>query len=306
MSKYSISLPASWRSIAVFGFDSIGLWRVHMSKWLMGLFILLVAGTMVATDADARRLGGGRSVGAQRSVTAPPASIPAKPAQQAAPQQQGAQAAQPQAQPSRWGMLGGILGGLALGGLLGHLFGGSGFGGLLMLALLAMAVVFIVRAMARRRTEEHPVQFAGLGNHTVQASAPMQASAQAPASAGARVPAGFDTAGFLRAAKMNFIKLQLANDSGRLDEVREFTTPELFDELRTDIQSGSHTDVVALNADLLEVANEKNNYWASVRFSGLVRETPNTEPVGFEEVWNLVKPGDGSSGWLLAGIQQMH
>ena len=30
------------------------------------------------------------------------------------------------------------------------------------------------------------------------------------------------------------------------------------------------------------------------------------EPVQFTEVWNLVKPADGSSGWLLAGIQQMH
>src|SRR5690349_13470505 len=122
-----------------------------MGKWLIGLCIALVAGAMVATDADAKRLGGGRSVGAQRSVTAPPASTPAKPAQQAAPQQQGqgAQAAQPQ--PSRWGMLGGILGGLALGGLFGYLFGGNGMMGVLMLALLAIAVVLMLRAAARRR-----------------------------------------------------------------------------------------------------------------------------------------------------------
>jgi len=271
-----------------------------MGKWLIGICIALVAGAMVASDADAKRLGGGRSVGAQRSVTAPPAAAPAKPAQpqQAAPQQP---------QPSRWGMLGGILGGLALGGMLGYLFGGNGLGGLLMLALLAIAVVFIIRAATRRRGEEHRVQLAGMGGETVRAPAPMQASAEkaVPASE-ARVPAGFDATGFLRAAKMNFIKLQMANDSGALDEIREFTTPELFHELRTDMQSGNHTDVVSLNADLLEVANEKNSYWASVRFSGLVRETPNAEPVGFEEVWNLVKPADGSSGWLLAGIQQMH
>jgi predicted lipid-binding transport protein (Tim44 family) len=273
-----------------------------MDKWLVGICLALVAGVMVATDADAKRLGGGRSVGAQRSVTAPPAQTPAKPAQNATAQQPGAQAAQP----SRWGMLGGILGGLALGGLLGYLFGGSGVMGLLMLALLALAVVFLLRALARRRAGEQPVQLAGV-NETVQAPAPMQASANAavPMSS-ARVPAGFDTAGFLRAAKMNFIKLQMANDSGRLAEIREFTTPELFDELRTDTQAGSQTDVVSLNADLLELANERNNYWASVRFSGLLRETPNAEPVGFEEVWNLVKPADGSSGWLLAGIQQMH
>jgi predicted lipid-binding transport protein (Tim44 family) len=43
-----------------------------------------------------------------------------------------------------------------------------------------------------------------------------------------------------------------------------------------------------------------------VRFSGLVRETPGAAPASFEEVWNLMKPADGSSGWLLAGIQQMH
>lgn len=274
-----------------------------MSKWLFGMFLALVAGVMVATDADAKRLGGGRSVGTQRSVTAPPAATPAKPAQQAAPQQQGAQAAQPQ--PSRWGMLGGILGGLALGGLFGYLFGGNGIMGFLMLALLALAVVFLVRGLARRRTEQQPVQLAGMGGETVHA--PVETASSAPvAMSSARVPAGFDTAGFLRSAKMNFIKLQMANDSGRLDEIREFTTPELFDELRTDIQSGNHTDVVSLNADLLELANEKNNFWASVRFSGLVRETPNADPVGFEEVWNLVKPADGSSGWLLAGIQQMH
>jgi predicted lipid-binding transport protein (Tim44 family) len=278
-----------------------------MGKWLIGICLALAAGAMVATDADARRLGGGRSVGTQRNVTAPPASTPAKPAQQqAAPQQSGAQAAQPQAQPSRWGMLGGILGGLALGGMLGYLFGGNGLAGLLMVALLAIGVVFLVKAMARRRAEQHPVQLAGMGNQTVNAPMQRVAESSVPAAASTRVPAGFDAAGFLRAAKMNFIKLQIANDSGRLDEVREFTTPELFDELRTDIQAGNHTDVVSLNADLLEVANEKNNYWASVRFSGLVRETAGAEPVGFEEVWNLVKPADGSSGWLLAGIQQMH
>lgn len=272
-----------------------------MGKWLIGICLALVAGVMVATDADARRLGGGRSVGAQRSVTAPPAKAPT---QQAAPQKN--PQAQPQAQPSRWGMLGGLLGGLALGGLLGYLFGGNGILGILMLALLALAVVFLLRGLARRRAPGPPVQLAGM-NEAIPAPGPLEANAGAPVGmSSGRVPAGFDTAGFLRAAKMNFIKLQMANDSGRLDEIREFTTPELFDELRTDIQSGSHTDVVSLNADLLELANEKNSYWASVRFSGLVRETPNAEPTGFEEVWNLVKPADGSSGWLLAGIQQMH
>ena len=275
-----------------------------MRKWLLGICIALAGVALVANDADAKRLGGGRSVGVQRNVT----PAPAKPAQ-AAPQQQATPQAAPQAQPakqgSRWGMLGGILGGLALGGLLGYLFGGNGLGGILLLALLAFAVVMLVRAFARRGQQ---AQVAGMGNQTLAVpERPLSGISGGDAVEKAPVvPAGFDTAGFLRAAKMNFIKLQVANDSGKLDEIREFTTHEMFDELRRDIANGQQTDVVALNADLLELATERDNHWASVRFSGMVRETPGTDPVGFEEVWNLVKPADGTSGWLLAGIQQMH
>jgi len=269
-----------------------------MRKWLLGICIALMGATLVATDADAKRLGGGRSVGVLRNVS----PAPAKPAQ-AVPQQQATPQQAPQPQPaqqgSRWGMLGGILGGLAIGGLLGYLFGGNGLGGILLLGLLAFGVVMLVRAFALRRGQQ--AQVAGMGNETL--AVPEQPAAM---SSTATVPAGFDTAGFLRAAKMNFIKLQVANDSAKLDEIREFTTREMFDELRRDIQAGQQTDVIALNADLLELATERDNHWASVRFSGMVRETPGTEPVGFEEVWNLVKPADGSSGWLLAGIQQMH
>jgi len=270
-----------------------------MRKWLLGLSLAFFGAALVATDADARRLGGGRSVGAQRSVTAPPAAAPAKPA----PQQQTA----PPQQPSRWGGLGGLLGGLALGGLLGYLFGGSGLLGFLLLAALAVAIVLAIRAAAARRQERpRPVQFAGLDEEAVAAPPPSQPAGVATAPA-TRVPAGFDTTGFLRTAKMNFIKLQLANDAGRLDEIREFTTREMYEELRRDLPAGAQqTDVVALNADLLELASERGEHWAAVRFSGMVREMPGTEAVGFEEVWNLVKPADGSSGWLLAGIQQMH
>jgi len=202
-----------------------------------------------------------------------------------------------------------ILGGLALGGLLGYLFSGVGLGGVLLLALLATGAVLALRALARRRAAapSQAMQYAAnLGTEAVAAPA----LAQPAGAGGGSVPASFDAAGFLRAAKLNFVKLQVANDIGQLEEIREFTTREMFDELRRDVLTrGSEpqqTDVVALNADLLEVATESSKHWASVRFSGMVRETPGTAPVGFEEVWNLVKPADGSSGWLLAGIQQMH
>ena len=268
---------------------------------------LLAAGALVAAESEAARLGGGRSLGAQRSVTRTPSATPAKPAQQqAAPSQNQAQPSQAgQPQPSglsRWMPL---IGGLAIGGLLGSLFGGSGFGGILLLALLAFVGVALVRAFMRRGEAPRPVQYAGLGQERL--SMPHEDAPRASSAAASRVPAGFDTASFLKGAKLNFVKLQLANDLGNLDDIREFTTTELFDELKREARApGQQTDILGLDADLLEVATEGDRHWASVRFSGLARETPQAAPEGFEEVWNLVKPADGLTGWLLAGIQQLH
>ena len=302
-----------------------------MKHWMIGLAIAIIGVAMAVPEADAaKRVGGARSTGAQRSVTStPPASAPAKPGQtqqmnqtsQAAPAGAApAGAAAPASGLARWAPM---LGGLAIGGLLGSMFGGSGFGGMimgaLMIGLLIFAGLFVFRMLAQKRagTEPaRPLQYAGLGNETVAAPPPSQmagfdsgASAAAPVASG-NIPAGFDVAAFVKGAKMNFIKLQVANDSGNADELREFTTPAMFEELKKDIATRGgekqQTDVVQLNADLLEVTSEADAHWASVRFSGLIREAPGQAPEAFEEVWNLSKPVDGSTGWVLAGIQQMH
>ena len=263
-------------------------------KWLFGFFVLALGVVLALPEAEARRFGGGRNIGIQRNVQkAPPAATPAKPAQQ---QQQAA----PAASGSKWGP---ILGGLALGGILAYLFSGQGLAGILLIGLLAFAAVMAYRLLAQRRAAvPQRMQVAGFGNETVAAPPPSQ-----PVGGTLRAPADFDAQAFLRGAKTNFIKLQLANDAGAMDEVREFTTDQMFAELsRERGEAGQQTDVLSLDAQLLEVATEGDKYWASVRFAGQVREAPGSEPAAFSEVWHLAKPVDGSSGWLLAGIQQMH
>lgn len=262
-------------------------------KWLFALCVLALGVVLALPEAEARRFGGGRSIGVQRNVQkAPPAATPAKPAQQ----QQPAAAANTG---SKWGP---ILGGLALGGILAYLFSGQGLAGILLIALLAFAAVMAFRLLAQRRAPAaQRMQYAGLGNETVMAQPPATPQGAKPQIA------GVDTAAFLRAAKTNFIKLQLANDARAMDEIREFTSDEMFAQLsRERGEAGQQTDVVSLDAELVEVATEGDRHWASVRFSGLVREAPDSDPQGFSEVWHLAKPVDGSSGWLLAGIQQMH
>jgi predicted lipid-binding transport protein (Tim44 family) len=292
-----------------------------MKKVMLGIAAALLCAVFAAPEADAGRLGGSRSVGAQRSVArTPPAAAPAKPAQQAAPATSPAASPAPAPQPAsgfaRWAPL---LGGLALGGALGWLMGANGMGGLmvgmLLVALLAYGGFAVARLLAQRRGETpQRLQYAGLGmgSETVAAPPPSQAAGfeAQPAAAAAHVPAGFDVAGFLRGAKLNYMRLQIANDEGNLEELREFTSDELFEELKKDVvQRGGakqQTDVMALNADLLEVVTEGDQHWASVRFSGTLRESPGAAPQGFEEVWNFARPVSGAGGWYLAGIQQMH
>jgi predicted lipid-binding transport protein (Tim44 family) len=280
-----------------------------MGKWLLAVFAMFIGGVFLATEAEARRLGGARSSGIQRNVT----PAPAKPAQQqaapnarqAAPGQ--AAAAQP-AGLARWFPM---LGGLALGGMLGWLLASNG-GSFLLLALLAVAGFLLFRMLARRgEPSSQTMQYAGGVRETVRMPAPQNSGSGTDLQPRtASLPAGFDADGFLRGAKMNFVRLQMANDRGSLEEIREFTTPEMFETLSRDLGerggAAQQTDITGLQAELLEVATEGDQHWASVRFSGVVRESPDAAPQDFSEVWNLAKPADGSTGWLLAGIQQVN
>ena len=292
-----------------------------MKRILIGLMAVFLGVGLAAGDADAAKVGGSRSVGTQRNITNAPPATPPRQAQQAAPATTPAAAAQPQSALSRWAPM---LGGLAIGGLLGSMFAGGGFGGamgsILMMALLAFAVFFVIRLLMRGRGAPQmapasgPMQYSGLGNETVAAPPPPPSQAAGfeaqPSPRAANIPVGFDGEGFVRQAKLSYIRMQTANDAGNLADLREFTTPEMFDALKADIDARGgakqFTDVVTLNADLLEVVTEGNSHWASVRFSGLVREVPGQAPASFEEIWNLSKSADGSTGWLLSGIQQMH
>jgi predicted lipid-binding transport protein (Tim44 family) len=123
-----------------------------------------------------------------------------------------------------------------------------------------------------------------------------------------RFPAGFDAAQFAHHAKLNFTKLQAANDQGDLSTMREFMTPELYAQIAADLEARGtatqKTDVVTLNAEVLEVVTEGDAYIASVNFTGMIREEANAAAAPFSEIWHLEKPVNGNSGWLISGIQQ--
>jgi predicted lipid-binding transport protein (Tim44 family) len=125
------------------------------------------------------------------------------------------------------------------------------------------------------------------------------------------VPADFDTAGFLTAAKRNFVTLQDAWDKSDIAALKAMMTDEMAGEIKSQlaergVQAGvvNKTDVVMLDAQLLGIEEMVTEYMASVEFSGMIREDASTGPAPFREVWNMTKAKNGG-GWLVAGVQAL-
>ena len=289
-----------------------------MSRIFLAVFAVVVGLGLGAADAEAARIGGGKSVGMQRQAVSPK---PASPTQQAAPATPAAPTAAPAATPKRnWlGPIAGLAAGLGIAALLSHFGLGEGMANFLMIALLVMAAVVVFRLLFRRPANapnsSGAMQYAGAGS-AGQAPVPPSGSEYLSGtgtsldSSVTKIPEGFDVDGFLRVAKLNFVRLQASNDAGNLADIREFVTPELYAEISLQISERGkitqQTDVVTLNAQLLEVVTEGERHIASVHFNGMIRENAGAAAEAFDEVWNLSKSVDGRSGWVVAGIQQLN
>lgn len=280
-------------------------------NWIAILAAVLSLGLFAAAPADAaKRFGGGSSIGKQRAT--PPASAPS--AQPQAPT--ATPGATPAPQPSGMSRWLGPLAGLALGAGLASMFAGNGggFGAILLMLLVAAVVIFALR-MLRSKPQQAPLEYAGgraepqLRNAQLDNNMSTGFGGAAPVTpASNRYPPGFDAAQFAHHAKLNFTKLQAANDRGDLSAMRDFMTPELYAEIEAQIKARGaatqKTDVVTLNAEVLSVVTEGDAHIASVNFSGMIREESDAAPAAFSEIWHLEKPLDGRTGWLISGIQQ--
>jgi predicted lipid-binding transport protein (Tim44 family) len=298
-----------------------------------------------ALDAEAKRLGGGKSAGMQRqNVTAPAnnTATPGTPAQTAPVAGSTAAAAAPTAAaaaaPKRsWlGPVAGIAAGLGIAALASHFGFGEALANMLTIALVVMALLAVVGFVLRKRAAGQGGALAGAGamgnaGGMLRQSEPAmyRNGLDAPAASGGsmigsrlaggigstvaatgvgHIPAGFDTAGFERTARDQFMALQAANDARDLDRLRDYLSPEMFDVVRAEVaergDGAQKTEVFGLQAQVLDVAEEESRYVVSVRFTGSVRDQAGAVPEDLEEVWHLTKPKAGFGGWVIAGIQQ--
>jgi predicted lipid-binding transport protein (Tim44 family) len=282
-----------------------------MKRFWMLLTIALTSASLFAATAEAKRFGGGGSIGKQRTMT--PQQAPKAPAATPAQTPSQTPAAAPASAGNKWL---GPLAGLAIGAGLGALFAsmglGEGMGTILMIILGGMAVMFLI-SMLRKKQHQPAMQYAGAGapyNEPQPVRQPLAGTAinTAQAKSSESIPADFPVESFLRSAKTSFIRLQAANDRKDLNDIREYTTPEMFAEISMQMQerddAPQKTDVIAINGELLEVAEENDWAIATVRFTGQLRESNGT-PESVDEIWHVQKNlRDDKSVWLLAGIQQ--
>jgi predicted lipid-binding transport protein (Tim44 family) len=226
------------------------------------------------------------------------------------------------------GPLAGLAAGIGLAALASHFGFGEELASMMMMALIAFAVIAVIGFFMRRAPRPTsrpwrvqapvacstpPTRVATTSRRrlpprpTVALRLPGGCRCGTTAAAVGNIPADFDAEAFVRNAKVNFIRLQAANDARNLEDIREYTTPEMFAEIKMnwmDDGSAQKTDVVSLNAEVIDVTEEAERYIVSVRFTGLLREEINAAPEAIDETWHLTKPRSGNSGWLVAGIQQ--
>ncbi|NCC25600.1 MAG: Tim44 domain-containing protein [Deltaproteobacteria bacterium] len=272
--------------------------------------LALVAFLAVSVDfAEAKRFGGGRSFGSkpsyQKSVT-----NPQKPAQQSQGQSAGAMN-----QPGR-GLMGGMLGGLLMGGLLGSLFFGGSFMGpglfdiLIIGGLLYLAYRFFKSRKLQERTDSGPEP----GPMRRSESGAGWENLRTPPSTGSKsaravpVPEGFDEREFLEGAKAAFARLQQSWDERDMDDIRQFTSPEVFRTIEDHARQEpgpSRTETLLLEASLYEVRQVGSQTVAGVEFNARIQEDGGpVEQV--REIWHFGRyDNDPKASWVLEGIQQV-
>ncbi|ABB37574.1 import inner membrane translocase subunit Tim44 [Oleidesulfovibrio alaskensis G20] len=299
-----------------------------MTRRIMALLLpVLAAGLLLSAvdDAWAKRMGGGKSFGSRPSFT----KSYSKPD---APTKSPAMGSSAATAPKRgFGGLGGMFGGLLAGTLLGSMLFGGGFGGIGFFDILLFGgVIFLILRMMRRRGAprgEPAYQaggaYQGGASHDVRQhdntmyrqaqdgwSGLRSAGSGSPSSAAPapEVPAGFDTEEFLQGARSVYTRLQNSWDNRDLDDIRTFTSPSVFDEIHRQAQDDpqpSRTELLLINARVLEVKEETDGMLATVYFDVLMREDASGgNPEQVREVWHFHRATPDAM-WRLDGIQQL-
>lgn len=277
--------------------------KISLVAIMLGLGLLIFAW---AEQAEARRLGGGRSFGSRPTYS--------QKFQKPTPATPGQHSAVRNTPTAGRGMFGGMLGGMLMGGLLGSLLFGGAFSGLRFMDILLIGGgLYLLFKFLRSRQPAMQSAPSGSGSPGMpnNAWANLRSTTAENISSGiSNPPPGFDTQEFLKGAKAAYIRMQGSWDQRDLEDLRQFTSSEVWAELqeqaKNDPQPGT-TEILFLDAQLLEVKTVGNQSIATVIFEAMLREDSATAPAAqVREAWHFSRYETGhETHWVVEGIQQL-
>lgn len=295
--------------------------------------MLVLIAFAVVPEAQARRMGGGGSIGR----TAPSfgkqsgTQAPVAPSRSTAEKSTAAGQATKPAGNRFMGPLGGLIAGLGLAALFSHLGFGEGMANVLGLLLLAGIAFWLVQKLLKgfaknasknsprpvysgSMPSEQPNGFdSRMNRSTLNSSSPDNGFSNpvvtqhtvSDRNSVKYLPADFREAEFLESAKKFFVTLQGVFDRGDLQAMQSYASDDVLEKMRAEIAARgvltNHTEVISLDAELLGFERDLDEELATVGFSGVLFETPGEGRQNFNECWVLSRPVSGG-GWILAGI----
>lgn len=264
---------------------------------------------LLTETVEAKRFGGGRSLGNAPSTSRSFTSMQPRNIQRQRPAMD---------QFSRFGGMGGIFTGLLAGTLLGSFFGGGAFArlGLLDILILGGIIFFLYRMFTTRNTEqtqqqyastvkEHSSMWENLGDITADSSEDESYTTQSTEEGGIE---NFDVDNFIKGAKILFTRMQESWGNRDIEDIKRFTTKHMFEDIAKELANTPNTEhisVIHLHAELTGTQVLENEECADVLFKATLQEGENEENTICSEIWRFTRARDGASSWKLDGITQV-
>lgn len=298
-----------------------------MRTFLVSLMVVLASFAFHAEYAEAKRLGGGSSIGKSFSTPKKKSSPVAAPTQS---KQSATNSATKTQQPvKKRSGFGGLMAGLLAGGLLGALFFGGAFEGIqFMDILLVLGLAFVgYKLFSMYRKSQQPKYATDGAQYELRPERQEKRSAFEPAkpepqpaavnptpafssevsSNELQLPEWFNQQAFLDGAREHFVTLQRAWDNCDWDEISSYTSEELLDALKAErakLKDHQKTEVVSVMAEMANFITEDDRVVVSLNFYGWLKEDSD-QTTEFNEIWHLTRDMTvENSDWIIVGIEQ--
>jgi predicted lipid-binding transport protein (Tim44 family) len=280
----------------------------------MSFFMVLCLGLTLSMNANAQRMGSGKSLGSAPSHQASQTRQAAPSSTAAASSTAGKTAAA--GGMSRWL---GPLAGLAAGGLLASMFMGGGFEGIQLFDILIIGLIIGLIAFlafrfiaSRRKQQAQPATAGGVPYQRDITPAANNIFGGATSSVASqpviKAPAWFNQSSFINAGREHFLSLQQHWDANEMDQLAEFTTPQLLAFLRQERASlgdgfqSTYIDDLDVQLDGLDDMADKTV--ATLTFSGVEKTSGVDQGEAFSESWRMERLQGDNQPWLIAGMRQ--